>query len=152
MQCRAHRQSHRSVASTIHARNTRLVSGDDNLAGNHGRRPTHGVNLRREGQNLCINETCVAIIWDEPMPNVGRLWFGCACGRKVRYLYLRETIRCAKCHGLQKAILHQGRQTPYAVWRAYGSVSVAVRCSPSHPCRWLLGVAAAAVARHSTNA
>jgi hypothetical protein len=68
--------------------------------------------LRREGQNLCINETGVAIIWDEPMPNVGRPWFGCACGRKVRYLYLSETIRCAKCHVLQNAILHQGRRTP----------------------------------------
>jgi DNA invertase Pin-like site-specific DNA recombinase len=33
----------------------------------------------------------VAVVWDEPMPGVGRPYFECgACGRRARYIYLRE--------------------------------------------------------------
>jgi hypothetical protein len=71
-----------------------------------------GVNLRREVSNLWINATRVTIVWDEPMPGVGRPWFRCDCGRRARYLYLRATIACARCHGLENASDHLRRQTP----------------------------------------
>src|SRR5262249_61928853 len=53
----------------------------------------------------------VRVRWDEPMPGVGRPWFECpACGRRCRYVYLRETIACRRCHGLQHAVRHLRRQ------------------------------------------
>src|SRR5262249_47256919 len=49
----------------------------------------------------------VRVRGDEPMPGVGRPWFECpACGRRCRHVYLRETIACRRCHGLQHAVRH----------------------------------------------
>jgi hypothetical protein len=74
--------------------------------GKGGQRPT------RQG-NIWINETLLTVVSDRPMPYVTRLWFACpTCGRKCRYLYLRETIACARCHKLQHASRHWRRQTP----------------------------------------
>jgi hypothetical protein len=74
--------------------------------GKGGQRPT------REG-NIWVNETLLTVVSDRPMPHVTRLWFACpSCGRRSRYLYLRETIACARCHRLQHASRHWRRQTP----------------------------------------
>src|SRR5262249_50632828 len=60
-----------------------------------------------------INGTRIAIVWDEPMPGVGRPWFECpACGQRCRHVYLRDTIACRRCHRLQHAVRHLRRQTP----------------------------------------
>src|SRR5262249_60696654 len=60
-----------------------------------------------------INGTRIAIVWDEPMPGVGRPWFECpACGQRSRHVYLRDTIACRRCHRLQHAVRHLRRQTP----------------------------------------
>jgi hypothetical protein len=73
---------------------------------------TREVNLRREAPNLWINETRIAVVWDEPMPGVGRPWFLCSCGKRARFLYLRASIACARCHRLQNASRHLRRQMP----------------------------------------
>jgi hypothetical protein len=71
-----------------------------------GQRPT------REG-NIWINGILLTVTSDRPMPHVTRLWFACpSCGRKCRYLYLRDTIGCARCHKLQHASRHWRRQIP----------------------------------------
>jgi hypothetical protein len=63
--------------------------------------------------NIWIGGTRVGVVWDEPMPNVGRPWFKCpACNRRCRHVYLRDTIACRRCHGLQHASRHLRRQTP----------------------------------------
>lgn len=63
--------------------------------------------------HVVINETRVAIAWDEPMPGVGRPWFECpVCDRRVRHVYLRDRIACRRCHRLDYACRHIGRQTP----------------------------------------
>jgi hypothetical protein len=47
------------------------------------------------------------------MPGVNRPWFEYpACLQKCRYVYLRATIACARCHSLQNASRHLRRQTP----------------------------------------
>lgn len=78
----------------------------------------------RESPHVWINETRVAVAWDEPMPGVGRPWFlcPCGCGRRARFLYLvRDMIRAAPCLGLQHASRHLHRQMPgihrIARWR-----------------------------------
>lgn len=68
------------------------------------------VTVRRP--NLWIDETCVLIVWDEPIPGVGRPWFECRCGRRVRHLYLRDPIACRRCHGLRFSSQYLGQQTP----------------------------------------
>jgi hypothetical protein len=74
--------------------------------GRGGHRPT------REG-NIRINGTLLTVVSDRPMARVTRLWWSCpTCGQKCRYVYLRDTIACARCHGLQHAIRHWRRQTP----------------------------------------
>jgi hypothetical protein len=66
----------------------------------------------REG-NIWINENLLTVVSDRPMAHVMRLWWSCpSCGRKCRYLYLRDTIGCARCHKLQHASRHLRRQTP----------------------------------------
>ncbi len=71
------------------------------------------VNLRREGPNVWINETRVVIVWDEPIPGVGRPWFECpVCRQRCRHLYLRDTIACRRCHRLDYASRHLRRQMP----------------------------------------
>ena len=53
------------------------------------------------------------VVWDEPMPRVGRPWFECpGCNRRSRHLYLRAPIACRRCHGLDYAGRHLGQQTP----------------------------------------
>jgi hypothetical protein len=74
--------------------------------GKDGHRPT------REG-NVWLNGTLLTVCSDRPMPHVRRLWWSCpSCGSRSRYLYLRETIACARCHSLQNASRHLRRQTP----------------------------------------
>jgi hypothetical protein len=68
---------------------------------------------QRRTPDVWMDGTRIAIVWDEPMPGVGRPWFECpACLRKCRYLYLRNNIACARCHRLQNASRHLRRQTP----------------------------------------
>src|SRR5262249_33726435 len=46
-----------------------------------------------------IDGTRIGIVWDEPMPGVRRPWFECGmCGRRCRYLCLRNKIACRRCH------------------------------------------------------
>jgi hypothetical protein len=74
--------------------------------GKGGQRPA------REG-DICVNGSLLTVVSDRPMPHVMRLWWSCpSCGRKCRYLYLRDTIGCARCHKLQHASRHWRRQTP----------------------------------------
>src|SRR5215831_4552990 len=69
--------------------------------------------LAIHGPDLLVDGTRIAIVWDEPMPGVGRPWFECPkCSRRCRHVYLRDTIACRQCHGLQHACLHLRRQTP----------------------------------------
>jgi len=74
------------------------------------------------GPNLWIDGSSIPIVWDEPMPGVGRPWFECpACGRRARHMYLRDPIACKRCHGLRHASQYLGQQTPgvhrIARWR-----------------------------------
>ena len=47
------------------------------------------------------------------MPGVERPWFVCpSCGRRCRHVYMRDTIACRRCHGLDYAVRHLRRQTP----------------------------------------
>ena len=70
-----------------------------------------GCLIARRTPDIWIDGTRVPVTWDEPMPSVGRPWFECpACGRRCRYVYLRETIACRRCHGLQHAVRHLRRQ------------------------------------------
>lgn len=63
--------------------------------------------------NLWVDGKPVLIIWDEPMPGVGRPWFACpVCGRRCRHIYLLDTIACRACHRLDYASRHLRRQTP----------------------------------------
>jgi hypothetical protein len=78
-----------------------------------GPRPSRTVNVCREGPNVTIDGTCVALAWDTPMEGVDRPWWSRpACGRHCRYVYLRATIACARCHRLHNASRHLRRQTP----------------------------------------
>jgi hypothetical protein len=62
--------------------------------------------------NLWIGGTRVLIVWDEPMPGVGRPWFECPkCNRRSRHLYLRDPIACRRCHSL-KYMAENLQQTP----------------------------------------
>jgi hypothetical protein len=71
------------------------------------------VNVCRVGPHLVIDGTRVALTWDTPMEGVDRPWFACpVCSRRCRYVYLRATIACARCHQLQNASRHLRRQTP----------------------------------------
>ena len=80
---------------------TRLQCGD------------RGYQLARQTPDIFIDGTRIAIVWDEPMPGVGRPWFECpACGQRCRHLYLRDTIACRRCHRLDHASRHLRRQTP----------------------------------------
>src|SRR5262249_59251928 len=70
-----------------------------------------GCGIDRRAPDFWSDGTGVRVTWDEPMPSVGRPWFECpACGRRCRYVYLRETIACRRCHGLQHAVRHLRRQ------------------------------------------
>jgi hypothetical protein len=66
--------------------------------------------LARRTPNIEINGVRVLVVWDEPMPGVGTPWFRCDCGRRARYLDLRDTIRGARCRGLENASDHPRRR------------------------------------------
>jgi hypothetical protein len=62
--------------------------------------------------NLWFGGTLVPIVWDEPMPGVGRPWFEYPkCNRRSRHLYLRDPIACRRCHGL-RYLAENLQQTP----------------------------------------
>jgi hypothetical protein len=72
-----------------------------------------GYQLARQTPNILVDGTCIAVVWDEPMARVSRPWFECpACGQRCRHVYLRDTIACRRCHGLENASRHLRRQTP----------------------------------------
>lgn len=73
---------------------------------------SRGYLLASHTPNLWIDQTRVLVIWDEPMPGVGRPWFECpACGRRSRHLYLRDPIACRRCHRLRYSSQNMGQQT-----------------------------------------
>jgi hypothetical protein len=54
----------------------------------------------------------IPIVWDEPMPGVGRPWLECPrCGKRRRHIFLDE-FACRKCLRLDYASRHLHRQTP----------------------------------------
>lgn len=68
---------------------------------------------RQTGTDVWIGGTKVPLTWDSPMDGVDRPWFECpSCGRRCRYIYMRDTIACWRCHGLSHASRHSYRQTP----------------------------------------
>jgi len=72
-----------------------------------------GYQLARQTPDILVDGTCIAVVWDEPMARVSRPWFECpACGQRCRHVYLRDTIACRRCHGLENASRHLRRQTP----------------------------------------
>jgi hypothetical protein len=76
-------------------------------------RAVRDCQLASHPPNLLIDGTRIVIAWDEPMRGVGRPWFECPkCSRRCRHVYLRDTIACRRCHGLQRAVRHLRRQTP----------------------------------------
>jgi hypothetical protein len=47
--------------------------------------------LATRNPNLWVGGNRVLVVWDEPMPGVGRPWLECPrCGRRSRHLYLRS--------------------------------------------------------------
>jgi len=71
-----------------------------------------GCLLARRAPDIWIDVTRVPVVWDEPMPGVGRPWFECPiCRRRARHLYLRDTIGCRRCHKLEHASRHLRGQT-----------------------------------------
>jgi hypothetical protein len=78
-----------------------------------GQRPARTANVCRQGSGVTIDGSHVALAWDSPMPGVERPWFVCpGCDRRCRFLYLRDSIACRRCHGLDYASRHIARQTP----------------------------------------
>lgn len=72
-----------------------------------------GYQLTRRTPDILIDGTCITIVWDEPMPGVGRPWFECpVCGQRCRHVYFRDTIACRRCHCLRHAVRHLRRQMP----------------------------------------
>src|SRR5262245_4572432 len=66
-----------------------------------------GCQLARQTPDIWIDGARVAVVWDEPMAGAGRPWFECpACGRRCRYVYLRDVIVCRTCHRLDYASRH----------------------------------------------
>jgi hypothetical protein len=72
------------------------------------------VNVCREGPNVTVDGTRVALAWDAPMEGVERPWFACPlCSARCRFVYLRGgTIGCRRCLRLDYASRHLRRQTP----------------------------------------
>jgi hypothetical protein len=67
----------------------------------------------RRTPDILIDETRVAIVWDEPLPGVGRPWFECpVCHQRCRHVYLRDAIACRRCHRLDYASRHLHRSVP----------------------------------------
>jgi hypothetical protein len=72
-----------------------------------------GCQLARRTPDIWVGGTRIPVLWDEPMPGVGRPWFECpTCGQRCRHVYLRDTIACRRCHRLDYASRHLRRQTP----------------------------------------
>jgi len=54
------------------------------------------------------------IVWDTPTESVDRPWFACpVCGRRCRFLFLRDRIACRQCFGLQHP---PADARPWAAW------------------------------------
>ena len=69
--------------------------------------------LSRQTPDILVDGTRITVTWDEPMAGVGRPWFECpACGRRCRYVYLRDVIACRTCHRLDYASRHLHRSVP----------------------------------------
>jgi len=69
--------------------------------------------LARQTPDIWIDGARVPVVWDEPMAGAGRPWFECpACGRRCRYVYLRDVIACRTCHRLDYASRHLHRSVP----------------------------------------
>ena len=69
-----------------------------------------GCQLARQTPDIWIDGARVPVVWDEPMAGAGRPWFECpACGRRCRYVYLRDVIACRTCHRLDYASRHLHR-------------------------------------------
>ena len=72
-----------------------------------------GCQLARQTPDIWIDGARVPVVWDEPMAGAGRPWFECpACGRRCRYVYLRDVIACRTCHRLDYASRHLHRSVP----------------------------------------
>jgi hypothetical protein len=72
------------------------------------------VNICREAPYVSIDGIRVAVVWDEPMPGVGRPFWECPqCSARCRFVFIRAgTIACRQCLGLDYACRHLRRQTP----------------------------------------
>jgi hypothetical protein len=70
--------------------------------------------LARQAPDILVDGARVAIVWDEPMPGVGRPWFECpVCSQRCRHVYLRDAIACRRCHRLDYAYSrHLHRSVP----------------------------------------
>src|SRR5262249_20513399 len=69
--------------------------------------------LARQTPDIWIDGARVPVVWEEPMAGAGRPWFECpACGRRCRYVYLRDVIACRTCHRLDYASRHLHRSVP----------------------------------------
>ena len=72
-----------------------------------------GCLAARRTPDIWIDGARVPVVWDEPMAGAGRPWFECpACGRRCRYVYLRDVIACRTCHRLDYASRHLHRSVP----------------------------------------
>ncbi len=103
----------RSV-DAVDARGMKSWAQEVSSEGAGGPPATSTVEILRESPNLWIGATCVAIVWDEPMPRLARPFFECPiCSNKCRFLHLRgSTIGCRKCLGLDYSMRHINRQVP----------------------------------------
>lgn len=68
--------------------------------------------LATHSPNLWIDGNPILVVWDEPIPGVGRPWFACPrCHRRCGHIFLDE-LACRKCLHLDYASRHLYRQTP----------------------------------------
>lgn len=78
-----------------------------------GARPAREVEIRREAPNVLIDGARVLVTWHSPNPHVAHPFFECPlCKRRTRWVFLRDTIACRRCHRLDWAVRHIGRQSP----------------------------------------
>src|SRR5262249_37534971 len=82
------------------------VTTEIQIAGRGSLRLIRGVGF------LEVNGTKFSIVEDQPEPRICRPWFLCGCGRRCRYLYVRDAIACVKCFSLDNACRHIRRVTP----------------------------------------
>jgi hypothetical protein len=64
------------------------------------------------GVGETLDGTPIFVVWDEPMPGVGRCWFECpVCKQRARHLYLRQ-LACRRCSRLDYSSRHLRRSVP----------------------------------------